>query len=79
MEKHMTKLNKVAMITGAASGIGREVAVRLAKDGCKICLVDINEVLLKELESELSKVTQVIINVGDVTDANFIKNTIDYL
>ncbi len=34
---------KVAMITGAGSGIGRGTAVRLARDGANICIVDIDE------------------------------------
>ena len=34
--------NKVAAITGAASGMGRELAVALAKDGCHLAICDVN-------------------------------------
>jgi NAD(P)-dependent dehydrogenase (short-subunit alcohol dehydrogenase family) len=34
---------KVALVTGAGSGIGRAAAIRLAKEGAKVCLVDVKE------------------------------------
>ena len=45
---------KVAIITGAASGIGRATAILFAREGAKLVLADINEGGLKE-SLELAK------------------------
>jgi NAD(P)-dependent dehydrogenase (short-subunit alcohol dehydrogenase family) len=39
---------KVAAITGAASGIGRALALNLAAEGCHVAIADVNEAGLKE-------------------------------
>jgi dihydroxycyclohexadiene carboxylate dehydrogenase len=36
---------KTAMVTGAAQGIGREVALRMAREGAKVALVDRSELV----------------------------------
>lgn len=41
---------KVAIVTGAASGLGRATAIALAKAGADLCLVDINADGLNETE-----------------------------
>ena len=40
--------NKTAAVTGAASGMGRMLAVRLADEGCHLALADMKEPGLKE-------------------------------
>jgi len=45
--------NKVAVITGAASGIGRAIAQRCAGEGMKVVLADIDEDNLATAETEL--------------------------
>ncbi len=40
--------DKVAVVTGAASGIGRELAIVLSEQGCRLALSDINEEGLAE-------------------------------
>ena len=44
----MSLRGKVAVVTGAASGIGRACAIRLARDGADIGIMDLNEKGLKE-------------------------------
>lgn len=52
----MTKLrfeNQVAVVTGAADGIGRAIAARIAEEGGKVILWDIQEDLLNMRQEEL--------------------------
>lgn len=57
-------MQEYAYITGAASGIGREVARHLTKKSIQVFLVDMNEHGLNELASELGAPSAVV----DVTD-----------
>src|SRR5215472_7382874 len=45
--------DKVAVVTGAASGIGRALAEKSAQEGMKIVLADVEESPLKQAEAEL--------------------------
>lgn len=47
--------NKVALVTGAAVGIGRATAILLAQNGAKLVLVDINGEKLDLLKTELAE------------------------
>ncbi|MFC4403026.1 SDR family oxidoreductase [Gracilibacillus xinjiangensis] len=44
---------KIAIITGGSSGIGRASALALAKDGAKVCLMDIKEDAAKKVKGEI--------------------------
>jgi NAD(P)-dependent dehydrogenase (short-subunit alcohol dehydrogenase family) len=46
---------KVAVITGAASGIGRAMTDRFIAAGMKIVLADVDEVKLRNVEAELTE------------------------
>mgnify|MGYP002201405228 FL=1 len=51
----MSNSKKVAVVTGAAQGIGLKIAERLFEDGYSIALVDFNEEVAKESAEKLSK------------------------
>ncbi|MEO9003343.1 MAG: SDR family oxidoreductase [Ginsengibacter sp.] len=46
---------KKALITGAASGIGRSTAIRFAKEGYDVCLNDLHATKLRTLISEITE------------------------
>jgi len=61
--------NKVALVTGAAVGIGRATAILLAQNGAKLVLVDINGEKLDLLKTELAEYGDKILTfVCDVSD-----------
>ena len=59
--------NKVAVITGAGSGMGRELARVLAKEGTRLALNDWNEKNLKETLNLLPASTEVFHKAFDVS------------
>ena len=46
-------MQNVAVITGAASGIGRGLSERFAAEGMKVVLADVEEEALATLEADL--------------------------
>ena len=69
--------NKVAIITGAASGIGRATAIALAKEGAKIVLVDLNNKRAETTEEEIKQLGEECIFVDtDVADAKRVEQAI---
>ena len=56
---------KVALITGAARGIGLGIARRLASEGCQVVLNDIDETELSRATETLSNVVPISADVAD--------------
>ncbi len=66
--------NKVAVITGAASGIGTGLANRCAEEGMKTVISDNDEKGLKRLERKLKREGAIVLSVlTDVSKANDIE------
>lgn len=64
-----TICNKTALITGAAGGIGRAIALQLAREGAHLFLLDVNEFELARVVSEGRKLgVDVIGRYCDVSD-----------
>jgi len=69
--------NKVALITGAASGIGRATAIALAKEGAKIVLVDLNDNRAEETVEQIKQMGgQCIFVDTDVADPKRVERAI---
>lgn len=70
--------NRVILITGASSGIGKAAAHKLAKDGAKVVLMARSEDELKELKQKIeSNGGSALVAKGDVTSKSDFKNAVD--
>src|SRR5260370_12067165 len=68
--------DKVAIVTGAASGIGRSTAQVFAREGAQLTLVDINEAGLRETLAGLPE-GQAIAAPADVSRSNDARSAIE--
>ena len=64
---------KVALVTGAASGMGRISSKRLAAEGVHVAAVDVNEEGLNELKQESNNIS---IFPCDLSDSNAVKTMV---
>ncbi|MCF6215604.1 MAG: 3-oxoacyl-ACP reductase FabG [Emcibacter sp.] len=67
--------NKVAIITGAGQGIGAAISRRLAQEGAKVVLVDINADCLKDIAHELD--TETLTISADISKKNHVLNMVE--
>ncbi len=65
-------MNHRVLITGATSGLGREMARQLARQGCRLALTGRREDRLKEMVKELG--ADVLPLAGDATDPACVKS-----
>jgi len=69
---------KTAIITGAAVGIGRATAIRLAQAGANLVLVDMNQEKLEEVKKELMVYgKEVLVFEGDVSDERRVQEIVE--
>jgi meso-butanediol dehydrogenase/(S,S)-butanediol dehydrogenase/diacetyl reductase len=77
MKRDASRL-RVAIITGAAQGIGRAIAHRLARDGFAVAIVDINADGLDEVKKEIEGLgSQALALKADLTKLEDVQKVID--
>jgi len=73
--------DRLAVITGSASGIGRETAIELARKGCTCVLVDIQQDRLAEVLEEVRRhspaSTSEICDIGDEIQVKRMAQTVN--
>lgn len=67
--------DQVAIITGAASGLGFAIASKLSQEGVKLALLDFNGDRLHQIESQLMTATKSFIL--DITDEKQVQETLE--
>ena len=75
--------DKVAIVTGASSGLGRAIAVRYAQEGAKVVCADLTATARSEEEAEITTHDRIIQAGGqaifvqtDVGDATQVENMV---
>jgi len=64
---------KVVIVTGAASGIGKATARRFSAEGAKVVLVDREAEALEKVAAELPS-DRTLVHVADVSDLRAVDN-----
>ena len=78
MENPFSLKDKCILVTGASSGIGQQVAIRLSNEGAKVIIVGRNQERLSETFSRLSGQGHISF-VADITDEKVLKEGVSSL
>lgn len=71
---------QTAIITGGAQGIGKAIAGRLAQEGCRVCLADVNTEMLEKTRQELTaQGFSVISCVVDVSRSDSVEKMVAFV
>ena len=72
---------KRAIVTGAGGGIGNEICVRLASEGCDIALFDINRRAAQQVAAQISSVKTTIheVDISDYEAVGLINEAVEQL
>ena len=69
---------QVAIITGAAQGLGAALARRLAKEGCKVVVADLNIDAAEQVAAELPDAMAIKVDVTNEQDVdNMVNQTVE--
>jgi len=81
IQKNLIKMNKIALITGATSGIGRATAKKLAQHNFDVIITGRRKELLEDLKKEIQSQPsgRVYILTFDVRDNKAVNKAIDSL
>jgi short-subunit dehydrogenase len=71
--------NKVVLLTGASTGIGRELVKKLAKEGLKIAILSRRKELLDALLNEVDGNSRIISYKCDVRNFNEVQNVYEQI
>lgn len=74
----MNLKGKMAVVTGASEGIGKEICMKLAKEGVRLALVARSEEILKKVSKEAKRLGSPIVRVYpcDLRESSQIKITV---
>jgi rhamnulose-1-phosphate aldolase/alcohol dehydrogenase len=77
MPKPAPLAGRIALVTGAASGIGKAIATRLAAEGACVVIADLDHAKAQETAAELGSSDIAVGIVANVTDETQVQSAID--
>jgi rhamnulose-1-phosphate aldolase/alcohol dehydrogenase len=77
MPKPKPLAGRIALVTGAASGIGKAIATRLAAEGACVVIADLDLAKAQEAAAELGSSDVAIGIVANVTDEQAVQHAVD--
>jgi len=76
--RRMLLKDKIALITGAGRGIGRQIALKMASEGASVIIADIDEKTMEDARQEISSLEVRAMSVKmDISDQDSVRAAVD--